>query len=363
MLKTLGWLVVFLLLLNGCSEPTQPTQITSIQITASKTTLINAEIIQLTVLIHDKNGEPQTNRDVTWSSSNAAIARVSPSGLVTAGTLPSGTNGAVIITATTGGVSGQIALTVEAPRVAHPRWIRDTTWNETNVGMTLVYESEIAGGPSFRKEWTFKEVTDINEAVRKGWKAQRFETRPGDCYGTDCTRTPVYERNEFAQAGGENLEGDEYWYAWSFYVPETATPTTWAFYGQFIQHYNYDSIWMFMKRAGQPFCAVFDWVRNNNWNCTLKNHVLLEDWNFAGRWHDILVHAKWTTGESGFTKIYVDDALVVDYKGYTRTPGNADVYFKYGIYRHASGANTVIYYDEIRRGKRREDVDIRLMER
>jgi len=50
--------------------------------------------------------------------------------------------------------------------------------------------------------------------------------------------------------------------------------------------------------------------------------------------------------------------LAVDYRGYTRTPGNDDIYFKYGIYRHASNVSTVIYYDEIRRGKNREDVEI-----
>lgn len=346
----------------GCSGPTELTPVESIELTSPKNALTSYEVVQLTLTIRDKNGQPIANRIVKWSSSNTTIARVSATGMVTAGFVLGGSSESVAITAETEGKSGSITLTIGSTLRLHPRWVRDTTWNEGNIGMTLVYESQIAGGPTFLKPWTFKEVTDTNEAVRKGWKAQRFETQGGDCYGTDCNRNPVYERNEFAQAGGENLEGDEYWYAWSFYVPVTFTPAAWVFYGQFIQHHNYDSIWMFMKRAGQPFCAVFDWVRNNNWNCTLKNHILIDDENFAGRWHDILVHAKWTTGESGFTKIYVDDALVVDYKGYTRTQGNEDVYFKYGIYRHQSSANTVIYYDEVRRGSRREDVDLRLME-
>jgi hypothetical protein len=245
----------------------------------------------------------------------------------------------------------------------HPKFIRDTVWNEGNVGMTLNYESDLATNGAFRKSWTYTEVTDTMEAVRKGWKAQRFETRAGDCYGTDCSRNPVFERNEFAQAHNENLEGDEYWYAWSFYVPANIPQADWVYYGQFQQHHNYDSIWMFMKRAGQPFCAVFDWARNKNWSCTNKNHHLIDDYSFAGRWHDILVHAKWTTKNDGFTRIYVDGNLVVDYTGYTRTVENSGVYFKYGIYRPGSSANTVVYYDEIRRGKTREAVDIRLLEK
>jgi len=245
----------------------------------------------------------------------------------------------------------------------HPRFQLDSTWNEGNVGMNLTYESQIVSGGV--RDWWYKEVTDTLEAVRKGWKAQRFELRPGDCYGTDCQRTPVYERNEFAQKSEENVEGDEYWYGWSFYVPKNIPQASWVFMGQFQQHYNYDSIWMFMKRAGQPFCAVFDWTSNNNWSCngSKGTYPLIDDWNFAGMWHDVVVHAKWTTGSNGFTEIYIDGNLVVNYQGYTRTGGNTDVYFKYGIYRHGSHETSVVYYDEIRRGKTRNQVDIRLLEK
>lgn len=249
------------------------------------------------------------------------------------------------------------------PSRIHPSWVRDTTWIEDNIGMTLHYESEIVAGKL--NPWSFSLVTDTLEAVRKGWKAQKFEVRPGDCYGNDCQRSPVYERNEFAQLPNENLEGDEYWYAWSFYVPRNISQAHWVFFGQFQQHHNYDSIWMFMKRSGQPFCAVFDWRNHNTWNCngSRGTYPLIEDVNFAGKWHDVLVHAKWSQSNQGFTKIYIDGNLIVDYTGYTRTSGNKDVYFKYGIYRHGSNETTIVYYDEIRRGKTREDVDIRLHEK
>lgn len=242
----------------------------------------------------------------------------------------------------------------------HPAFHRDTTWNEHNSGMTLVYESQ-----AFAKSWSHQIVTDTLEAVRKGWKAQRFEVRPGDCFGTDCTRSPVYERNEFAQAYNENLEGDEYWYGWSFYVPLNTEPTSWMFLGQFQQHYNYDSIWMFMKRAGQPFCAVLDWNTNKHWQCNgMKGtYPLIPDHEFMGKWHDVVVHAKWTQQNNGFTRIYINGVLMVDYSGYTRTAGNSDVYFKYGIYRHGSASTSVVYFDEIRRGKTRNEVDILLLEK
>jgi hypothetical protein len=242
----------------------------------------------------------------------------------------------------------------------HPSFVKDTTWNEDDVGMTLVYESK-----NFAQPWFHTIVSDTLEAVRKGWKAQRFEVRPGDCYSTDCTRSPVYERNEFAQAANENVEGDEYWYAWSFYVPANIPEASWVFMGQFQQRSNWDSIWMFMKRAGQPFCAIFDWRKNNHWDCSgsAGTYPLIDDSNFLGKWHDVLVHAKWTQQNNGFTEIYIDGELVVNYNGYTRTAGNHDVYFKYGIYRHGSNQTSVVYYDEIRRGKTRNEVDIRLLDK
>jgi hypothetical protein len=218
--------------------------------------------------------------------------------------------------------------------------------------MTLTYESQ-----SHAKPWSYKEVTDTTEAIRKGWKAQRFEVRPGDCYGTDCLRTPVYERNEFAQVAGENKEGDEYWYAWSFYVPSNIPQAGWVFLGQFQQHSNYDPIWMFLKNGGGPLCAMFNPTATNMWHCR-PEHVLVENYEFTGKWHDIVVHAKWTQDSTGFTKIYVNGQLKVDYRGYTRTSGNSDIYFKYGIYRMASQQTSVVYYDEVRRGKTRQEVDI-----
>lgn len=250
--------------------------------------------------------------------------------------------------------------TVPVVPYRHPSFTPDSSWIEDNAGMRLIYESA-----DFAKSWSFNIVSDTSHTVRAGWKAQRFEVRSGDCYMTDCTRTnPMpYERNEFAQAGGENNEGDEYWYGFSFYVPSNTEQANWTSYAQFQQHSNYDPIWIFRKNPGQPLCAVFDIIKNNMVACTGQRQTwaLIEDVDFTGRWHDIVVHAKWTQQNNGFTRIYVNGELKVDYTGYTRTTGNTDVYFKYGIYRWAATTTSVAYFDEIRRGKTREEVDIRLL--
>lgn len=244
----------------------------------------------------------------------------------------------------------------------HPTWTRDTTWNEDSTGIGFI-NTLTDWGTDYSKPWSHTIVTDTLDAVRKGWKSQRFEVRTGDCYGWDCTRSPVYERNEWAETSLTE-EGDEFWYGWSFYVPSNMTGASWVFMGQFQQHPSGRPMWMFLKRAGQPFCAIRDFELYNHWNCNGVNgtYPLIDDGHFLGQWHDVVVHAKWTTQNTGFTRIWVNDVLVVDYTGYTKTSEN-HVYMKYGIYRHSSSGTSVVYYDEIRRGKTRNEVDIRLLER
>lgn len=63
--------------------------------------------VQLQVQLTDASGKPVTGRPVTWSSSDPAVAEVSAEGLLTARG-----RGSVTLTATSEGVSGQLALQV-----------------------------------------------------------------------------------------------------------------------------------------------------------------------------------------------------------------------------------------------------------
>lgn len=246
----------------------------------------------------------------------------------------------------------------------HPSWVRDTTWNEvTNWGFINTLNAQGWVPFDMSKPWSHLYVTDTTEAVRKGWRAQRFEVQYGDCYQNDCTRSPVYERNEWAENNlGRECDDKECWYGYSFYAPPpSGTEVPWVFFGQFNQHPSGRSPWMFLKRSNQDFCAIRDWMQYNNWNCTGQNWKLLDKDDFYGSWHDIVIHARWHVSE-GFTKIWVDDVLVVDYQGPTKNYGEV-VYFKYGIYRHRPHVpiTSVMYYDELRRGNSRAEVDIRIL--
>lgn len=225
-------------------------------------------------------------------------------------------------------------------------------------------------GFSFVLNTVWGQSSEDTTALRYGWKSERFQVNPGDCFGGDCYRRPVYERKEYGESHeGFATEGDEFWYGWSFYVPYESSSNSWVFYGQFIQppsdnSVGFDSIWMLLKRDGHPFCMVFDWVNHPNafGMCESPNIPLIPDSDFAGKWHDIVIHIKWShDSDKGLTEVWVDGELKGTHKGYTLTPNHLGAVVKYGVYRIANNKSTIVYYDEMRKGKTRNEVDIRML--
>ncbi len=87
--------------------------VSSVQVAPGTSQLTVGGSVQLTATALDASGGVLTGRPVTWSSSDAAVATVSSTGLVSA--LAPGT---VQLTATIGGVAGSATVTVSAVSVA-----------------------------------------------------------------------------------------------------------------------------------------------------------------------------------------------------------------------------------------------------
>ena len=87
------------------AEPARPTTVTITPATAELTAL--GATVQLSARVLDQNGQAMVGANVTWASSNAAVATVSFDGLVTAVAI-----GATTIAATAGTASGEAAVTV-----------------------------------------------------------------------------------------------------------------------------------------------------------------------------------------------------------------------------------------------------------
>jgi uncharacterized protein YjdB len=85
----------------------------SVQVSPSAVTLRRTNTRQFTATPRSLTGAPINSQAISWSTSNSAVASVSPSGAVTALTA-----GTALITATAGGVSGSSTVTVTEIPVA-----------------------------------------------------------------------------------------------------------------------------------------------------------------------------------------------------------------------------------------------------
>ena len=86
-------------------DPPRPTMVTVTPTSAELAAL--GATAQFAAEVHDQYGQVMTGVSVAWASSDASVAAVDASGLVTAAG-----NGAATITAAAGGVSGSVAVTV-----------------------------------------------------------------------------------------------------------------------------------------------------------------------------------------------------------------------------------------------------------
>jgi uncharacterized protein YjdB len=105
--------------------------VASVTLSPASASVATGQTVQLTATPKGANGNPLTGRVVTWATSDAAVATVSASGLVTG--LVAGT---ATITATSEGMSGSTALTVTAPApgcAAACHYV-DVTGNDANAG-------------------------------------------------------------------------------------------------------------------------------------------------------------------------------------------------------------------------------------
>jgi hypothetical protein len=191
---------------------------------------------------------------------------------------------------------------------------------------------------------------------------EKFTVKPGDCGAgsgwSDCHNDR--ERSELTEVNKSNYTGTEYWYGWSLYVPQdypNVYPTKTAL-GQFHQDRAHP-VWMFQNAAGGYH------LDNQVDGYSKRYYKLIDQSNFRGKWHQIEVHARWTSNDDGFFRVWVNGDQKVDYQG--KTLSVSRVYFKYGVYssfmsRYKNAKNTDIvpgqtaYFTNVKRGKSREEL-------
>ena len=107
-----GWAIIMAALRPGSTAP--PAPVASVTVAPATASVIVGQTVSLTDTTKDASGNVLTGRAVTWTTSNAALATVSATGVVTAVAI----GGPVTITATSEGQTGTATITVTAVPVA-----------------------------------------------------------------------------------------------------------------------------------------------------------------------------------------------------------------------------------------------------
>ncbi len=199
--------------------------------------------------------------------------------------------------------------------------------------------------------------------VRKGKQSVRFQLRVEDCGGADCDSDWGSSRSEL-MFDLDEAAGDDRWYAWSIYhknyifLNGGVSPT----HGQFKPSVgtakdpfsNNGAFYIMVSSFGGMQLQVSEGEGD-------RPEVWIPASQFSNQWHDILVHAKWSTGVDGLFKVWVDGKQKLVRKGRNIYANRSPKWFRFGIYRPQIYRATnkpiqIVYYDELVRGSSCDDV-------
>jgi len=238
------------------------------------------------------------------------------------------------------------------------------------------------------------------DPVRLGQYGQRFELRSGDCGSSggwnDCSTDR--ERSEMSSHRKFHM-GDEVWIAWSVFFPKNywSSDDFNTCVGQIHQSGGFNGIaggfeshppLIQMETKEGYLSVMYHELSGEASNIEDRGLVteLVPLETLKGRWTDVMLHVKFSN-QDGFLEVYLngkkkydirkDANLLVKHHDKLKQLKKEtnfiifepkDFFFKYGIYRsfisrytNKTGAGVptqVLYYDEVRVGNSRADVDL-----
>lgn len=204
-----------------------------------------------------------------------------------------------------------------------------------------------------------------------GTRAERFILRAGDCPQVTGDCGANRERIEFSERNPAQPVGSEVWVGWSLFLPADFPVPRGGdgpniTLGQFHQRDDSGPELLFNLRRTALEVELTDPTRRDDdpMNPIPRFRIteIVPTQALVGRWTRFVVNARWSRGNDGFVRVYVNGREAWSYDGPT-TNSTAPIYFKYGIYRsfvsRCGGPcpDMTAYYTSVIRGSSRADVE------
>lgn len=199
----------------------------------------------------------------------------------------------------------------------------------------------------------------------------RFEVRKGDIWPSDVHRGMLgVERAELSEPEFCAPFRTDLWYRFRVLIPEESTDqVTRCLIAQW--HATPDihlgevlrSPVLGIEIRGKEFlirkCHSSVKVQFNNKENNKKRLYKSSEFIQKNVWHSFIINLAWSWEDDGYCRVWIDDRLVVDYKGPIGYNDDKGPYFKTGIYRDTVSGTHILYLDGYERGSTAAEIDFR----
>lgn len=247
----------------------------------------------------------------------------------------------------------------------NPNRLRWVIWVLLALLIVLQQVHAFSGGFARSLNDTSWGLYTVREPVRAGRVSERFELRQGDCGSqpgwSDCAMDR--ERVEQSQRRPWIDLDQEVWVSFSLMLDpswQDISPVTTTL-GQFHHRDSGTPALLFVQRGGRYALRI---ESARALYPGRDHYTLLPLEAMLGQWNDFVIQVRFTDQPHGLIRVWVNGELAVDHHGPT-TLGKTQVFFKYGIYRSfvsrvPNRPVGIVYWDELRSGSSRREVDPRV---
>ena len=205
-------------------------------------------------------------------------------------------------------------------------------------------------------------------------KVHSFSVEPGcksnvtydDGKSSECKYESV--RAELSEGGlnWPDLQPDEAWYGWDIYIPKDFPTARQQGSGKYILGQWHNGQCPHISYINQPEndnLYLQTMTSLGNYECENRSKTeIISFTELKGKWTRFETFVKWSSGEDGEVKIYVDGQLKIDKKGSNLTVGfENNNHFDFGVYLCCTNdidsiKPTTVLYANISRASRRNNL-------